>query len=371
MPLSPQPEPRTAPHPLRTRGGGLGGLRAPLGRTRLAGCVALVGFLLLGGCGGEGPGGEGDRGRGLGLGDWQGGPGVLVIEGALVFTSPLAEPMPDAVVVVSEGRIEAVGARGEVFVPQAARRVDGSGGALLAGFWDVHVRLDPWVLEAPFDPEVTGAEIEAWFQENFSGFGFTGIVESGTPLGELQPLLDRMVAEGIRAPRILPTGGASLAGLRVLGGEGDRWSEAAVADLLATETTVVPALALLLPQGDATDAEVNQSLERLAMAGGRLLALSATGGRIAFGSGFGWGASQDPLLELELMEDAGLPFAVLLESLTTEPALRFGIDDRGEVEPGMVADLVLVDGDPRADLNALERVRWVLQAGVPVYGRVR
>jgi imidazolonepropionase-like amidohydrolase len=339
-------------------------------RLRALGTLVAAPLFLLGGCGGDAPG-NGAGSRGLGLGDWEGGAGVLVLEGALVFTSPLAEPIADGVVVVMEGRIEAVGARGEVLVPQVARRVDASGGALVAGFWDVHVRLDPWVLDAPMDPEVTSAELEGWFQENFSSFGFTGILETGTPLAELQPLLDRLAAEGIRAPRILATGGASLEGVEVLGGDAANWTDARISELLAAEATVVPALALFLPDGEATDAEVDRAQEALASAQDRLQALSAAGGRLAFGSGFGWGASQDPLLELELMEEAGIGFAALLESLTTEPAMRFGSDDRGEVEPGMIADLVLLDGDPRADLNAFERVRWVLQAGVPVYGRVR
>ncbi len=340
---------------------------------RASGARLLTGVLcgvLLGGCGGDASEGGGGS-RGLGLGDWEGGAGILVIEGATLFTSPLAEPVEDGVVVVMDGRIEAVGARGEVLVPQAARRVDASGGALLAGFWDVHVRLDPWVVEAPFDPEVSSAEIEGWFQENFSGFGFTGIVETGTPLGELQPLLDRIAAEGLRVPRILPTGGATLAGVEVLGGDAGRWADAGISALLAAESTLVPALALLLPDGEMDDGAMDRALDLLAQAQGRLAGYAAAGGRVAFGSGFGWGASQDPLLELELMDDAGVGFSVLLESLTTEPALRFGYDDRGEVEPGMLADLVLLDGDPRADLNAFERVRWVLQAGVPVYGRVR
>ena len=92
---------------------------------------------------------------------------------------------------------------------------------------------------------------------------------------------------------------------------------------------------------------------------------------MVFGSGFGWGALVDPLIEVESLAFGGLGMDQILAALTTEPAFRMGRGDRGEIEPGMVADLILLDGDPFVDPSALERVRWVLRAGVPVFGVVR
>jgi len=334
----------------------------------IAGLVFASAVLFWGCGGGDGP--DGTAGGALGLSGWDGS-GVLVIDGALVFTSPISDPIPDGVVVVSDGRIEAVGERGDVFIPQGARRVSGAGASLMAGFWDAHVRLDPALLEEAADPFSASDDIEAWFRENITGFGFTGIVDTGTPLEEIQPLLDRMQVERLRGPRILATGGATLEGVRVAGADRERWADDALAGLLLSEATFVPAFSLLLPPGDASDIEINAALDELAQLQRRLGAFVASDGRMAFGSGFGWGASQDPILEMELVEESGIGFAALLASLTTEPVLRFGYDDRGEVEPGMVADLVLVDGDPRVDLSAMERVRWVLRDGVPIYGTVR
>lgn len=40
--------------------------------------------------------------------------------------------------------------------------------------------------------------------------------------------------------------------------------------------------------------------------------------------------------------------------------------DFGIVAPGKRADLLLVDGDPTADLDALSRIRAVIKDGVPL-----
>ena len=54
----------------------------------------------------------------------------------------------------------------------------------------------------------------------------------------------------------------------------------------------------------------------------------------------------------------------VIESMTVQAARFLGIEDRlGTLEPGKVADLVLVDGDPLEDLAALGNVVMVLKEG--------
>jgi imidazolonepropionase-like amidohydrolase len=68
--------------------------------------------------------------------------------------------------------------------------------------------------------------------------------------------------------------------------------------------------------------------------------------------------------ELELLIEAGLSTVEALRASTVLPAQHFGLHDRGVIEPGRRADLVLIDGDPTADIRATRQIRRVWCAGV-------
>ena len=67
--------------------------------------------------------------------------------------------------------------------------------------------------------------------------------------------------------------------------------------------------------------------------------------------------------ELQLLVRAGLTPAQALAAATSVPARRFGIADRGRIAPGQRADLVLVDGDPLADIAATRAIAMVWKNG--------
>src|SRR5579884_54368 len=70
--------------------------------------------------------------------------------------------------------------------------------------------------------------------------------------------------------------------------------------------------------------------------------------------------------ELELLVEAGLTPIEALRSATVVPAAYFGFTDRGVIEPGRRADLLLVEGDPTQDIAATRAIRGVWVAGVQV-----
>ncbi len=99
-----------------------------------------------------------------------------------------------------------------------------------------------------------------------------------------------------------------------------------------------------------------QNVARLARAGVELLA-----GTDAPNPGTVHGASLHR--ELELLVEAGLTPDQALTAATAAPAARFGLTDRGTIAPRRRADLVLLRGDPRADITATRSISAVWRGG--------
>jgi imidazolonepropionase-like amidohydrolase len=71
--------------------------------------------------------------------------------------------------------------------------------------------------------------------------------------------------------------------------------------------------------------------------------------------------------EAEQMVAAGMAPADAMIAQTSGNAKAFHIDDRvGAVKAGLLADLVVMQGDPTRDIAALEKVRFVMKGGVVV-----
>ncbi|MBA3270607.1 MAG: amidohydrolase family protein [Acidobacteria bacterium] len=90
---------------------------------------------------------------------------------------------------------------------------------------------------------------------------------------------------------------------------------------------------------------------------------------ICFGGDVGVYAHGDNVRELELMVDYGMRPADALKSATSVNARLFHVDDRvGAVKPGLLADVIAVEGDPTQDIGALRRVKLVMKGGM-IYRR--
>lgn len=55
--------------------------------------------------------------------------------------------------------------------------------------------------------------------------------------------------------------------------------------------------------------------------------------------------------------------AEILRAVTATAAEAIGLPDRGVINPGKRADLIIVEGDPLHDLTCLEKMRAVMKAG--------
>jgi imidazolonepropionase-like amidohydrolase len=61
---------------------------------------------------------------------------------------------------------------------------------------------------------------------------------------------------------------------------------------------------------------------------------------------------------------AGMPSLDVIRAITVNAAEMLGWQDRiGAIEPGKLADIIAVSGDPVADISELERVRFVMKNG--------
>lgn len=93
---------------------------------------------------------------------------------------------------------------------------------------------------------------------------------------------------------------------------------------------------------------------------------------IAFGSDSyvripGLTRGQRTILRLLAYADAGVSNAKVLETATSRAADLMGWSDRvGKIKPGMLADLIAVEGNPLMNLQSLKTVRFVMKDGAVV-----
>jgi len=147
---------------------------------------------------------------------------------------------------------------------------------------------------------------------------------------------------------------------------GFRLARAREPDLLedARLTALLPPWAMesarRTPVGDVTERE-----EVMAPLFATLKGLAEAGGRIVAGTDapivpYGYGL----ILEIEQMSEAGLGPLQAIRSATQVAAEALGAqDDLGTIRPGRVADLVILGGDPVADIRNLRRVDGVILGG--------
>jgi imidazolonepropionase-like amidohydrolase len=345
---------------------------------------------------------------------------ALAIVGAAVFDGSGSSAAPARTVVVRGGRVERLGPAGEVGPPADAAVVDGAGCTLLPGIVDTHVHLDFYPPAEVLAGGVTTVRDLGWPAGRLAALrelagrpgaasprllvaGQIVTVPGGYPTGApwaphgtARPVTG--AAEAAQAVEELAAAGAAVVKVALDDRAGPTLPEPVLAAVVAAAGS--HGLGVTAHVGTAREAE-----KALAAGVGELahwpfdhrtlpdaligrLAASVTvvptlhiqpsrarrrgvrrfvelGGRVLYGTDLG---NQGPppavdVEELRLLVAAGLTPAQALAAATSAAAAHLRLADAGRITPGARADLLLVAGDPLADLAALSRVRLVTRDG--------
>ena len=210
---------------------------------------------------------------------------------------------------------------------------------------------------------------------------FTGPtpVEGGAPLVMRLELVKAITMEAHRHGKLVFTHPENDAGVNVAvdGGvdilahtapTGSKWDAAQVAKMKRLKVTLISTLSLFTKLGRNLGMPAPRIEKFISTPLEQLRVYSEAGGQIVFGTDLGFITDYDPTEEYLLMARAGMSFRQILASLTTSPAERFGFSHRaGRIAPKMDADLVIIAGDPEADIKALSNVKYTLRKGRIIY----
>jgi imidazolonepropionase-like amidohydrolase len=361
-------------------------------------------------------------------------PPTLVLTNGTLIDGTGAEPLSDAVLVLSGTKIAAVGRRDEIRIPPGTPTIDVGGGTILPGFINAHVHN-------AYSPE----NLTIWAQAGVTTVRDEGIFSDQHSLSELiamrdadwnEPAYARLVSAGwmIAPPggygRLYVTSpadarekvddeldqGADLIKATMEDGYGPSTNRPVMSfeELTAIVETAHARGALVtahvteaafmqtvvdagvddvahIPWESIPDALMQQMIDAdiyivttltvmeaygvLAGAQANLGRLTAAGAKVAMGNdytdipqnGFPHFELGMPMHEITRMSEAGMSPGQIIVASTKNAARVCGLEDEiGTLEAGKAADVLVVSGDPLADLGVLTDVRLVIRSGTVI-----
>ena len=255
--------------------------------------------------------------------------------------------MSDSVVVVAEGRIQAVGPRSTVAIPEDADKIDGSSLYLMPGLIDVCDHAEPSGMVGAATPEEAVQQVRKLAAAHVSPIHMASL-----PLPVAQAAMEAARAASIpviahistqaEAETMLAAGASGFVGII-----GDREVDPAfAAHLRDLRIFFAPALAR---SAQAPEMALRNTL-RLFQAGVPI-AVASAGGSL--------------LRETELLAEAGIPPLDIVVAATRNSAAALGkLSTEGTLQPGKIANLLLLKADPGEDIHNLRKVALRMNSAV-------
>jgi len=150
--------------------------------------------------------------------------------------------------------------------------------------------------------------------------------------------------------------------------DGRLWSADTIDQMIAAGVALIPTLKLWKDElkKDGTTDWAHHPLVLTAQQ--QLHDFYKAGGTVLFGTDVGYLTDYATTDEYVMLAGAGLNFNQILAMLTTNPARRFRQSRHtGRIAVGLDADIVLLAGDPAADIQALDKVAYTIRRGKIIY----
>jgi len=352
---------------------------------------------------------------------------TLVLANGTLIDGTGSEPISDAVLVIQGERILKVGSKEEVKIPRGANVIDVAGATIMPGFINAHVHfafveknLEAWTyggVTTVRDEAIVSSkpldDLMIWRDESNQKPQYARLVSAGymmtvpngygglfvnSPDEARQKVLEELNA-GVDLIKIsMEDGYAGRSGLPKLTDEEiatiistahergvlvsghitqseylEILVEAGVDDIAHVPYDVTPLEAW--QEMVAKDIYLTPTFTVLRNYGApistcvlNLRNFVEQGGQVALGNDYGGGPGEFelgiPMYEIEQMSNAGMTPMQIIVASTKNAAIVSGIEDQvGTLEPGRIADVLVVSGDPLDDLQNLTDIRMVMHNG--------